>query len=257
LNYITDVAYASFNILPNGNVIALDPIADTQRMFTPNKDSPYQGNLGEFRKLKQQFKFNLTLVLDGPDFSTNFDQAIKAQTRTKVVTNIANILNKYQIFNGIVIKWVNGASIVNFRIFCELLRQRFNSENKKHYTIEIFTDVYDPSLDPVIDSFFVYGDHNIFPIKKSYLCVTNKELESGEYKGYYITNLPESHSILENISKQNVTKWNPNNSYKKGDKVLFKEVYYTCNLTHDSSELWTPEYTNTILWSFNEFSLFE
>ena len=162
-DYITDVAYAFFNIDSTGKVYSGDPWATTDKRYSdgvPPQDSwndtdpnSYYGNFGQFRKLLASGRqLNLQLSIGGWTWSKYFSDAVSTpQNRTNLVNNIIQIFNKYKIFNGVSIDWEylsdNGVNYGNdgnisrpqdpdnFIEFLKLLRASFNSNGMSDYVI--------------------------------------------------------------------------------------------------------------------------
>jgi len=119
IDRLTDVCYAFFNVDETGRVFSGDTWADFENPFTTpgegvepqnNWQSPPQdlGQLGQFLKLKKQGKqFNMHASVGGWSWSGNFSPAVStAENRTRFVTTLADIFNKYPgLFTGISLDW--------------------------------------------------------------------------------------------------------------------------------------------------------
>ena len=118
IDYITDVAYAFFNVNADGTVVSGDAWADYQNPFvgkSVNKSIGYNsaacelGNLGQFRDLlvNQKKKFNMHIALGGWTWSKNFSAAVsKSASRSAIVKTLTDVFVMYpKLFTGIVIDW--------------------------------------------------------------------------------------------------------------------------------------------------------
>lgn len=92
IDNLTDVAYAFFNVGPDGKVFSGDAWADFDNPYIGTGVNPQNtwstppdqlGNLGQFNKLRKQGKkFNLHLSVGGWSWSGNFSKAVSTpQTR--------------------------------------------------------------------------------------------------------------------------------------------------------------------------------
>lgn len=105
IDHITDIAYAFFNVGPDGKVFSGDPWAD---MENPVAEDGPGGNLGQFSKLKKQGKkFNMTLAVGGWSWSKHFSQAVAtSQTRETFVASLTDIFRRYPgLFCGVSLDW--------------------------------------------------------------------------------------------------------------------------------------------------------
>ena len=114
---ISDIAYAFFNVGPDGTVSSGDQWADFQNPYIgkgidPQNtwDSPPSdlGNFGQFNKLRKAGKkFNLALAIGGWTWSAHFSQAVStAATRATMVASIVAIFTSWPgLFNGVTIDW--------------------------------------------------------------------------------------------------------------------------------------------------------
>jgi len=164
---VMDIAYAFWNVLPDGTIQSTDTWADTDKRYT-GADSvsppdtwvdepakPYYGNFGQFQKLLDNGrKLNLQLSLGGWTLSKNFSPAVSSETtRTNFVNNIIDAFKKYPIFTGVSLDWEyvsndgvnygNDGNITspqdsnNFVLFLKQLREALNKNNMTHYIISM------------------------------------------------------------------------------------------------------------------------
>lgn len=117
IDYTPEIAYAFFNVLPDGNVVSGDIYSDFDKRFIGNDSvSPpddwnstlsYYGNFGQFRKLKEAGKkFDLTLSVGGWTWSANFSSAVSSTaSRANFVNSIVSLFERCPIFSGISIDW--------------------------------------------------------------------------------------------------------------------------------------------------------
>jgi chitinase len=162
---VYDVAYAFWNLNPDGSIVSGDPWADYDKRYTGgdgvspadnwNDNSGVYGNFGQLKKLRDSGrKLNVNLSLGGWTWSKNFSPAVSNQTtRTNLVNNIINIFKKYPIFTGVSLDWeyvsndgvnhgLDGNSVSpndssNFILFLKQLRQSFTSEGMGKYIISM------------------------------------------------------------------------------------------------------------------------
>ena len=162
---VVDIAYAFWDVKPDGTIATGDAWADTDKRYTGgdsvqpadtwNDASGMFGNFGQFKKLMDSGrKINLTLSLGGWTWSKHFSTSVSTETnRTNFVSNIINTFKKYPVFNGVSLDWeyvsndgVNygndGNSVSprdsdNFVLFLQKLRSAFNSNGMSHYTISM------------------------------------------------------------------------------------------------------------------------
>ena len=117
IDYITDVAYAFFNVGTDGKVFSGDAWADFDNPLIGkgvepqnNWESPKDclGNLGQFNKLRKQGKkFNFTLSVGGWTWSANFSDAVStAAGRETMVNSILDLFKAWPgLFNGVSLDW--------------------------------------------------------------------------------------------------------------------------------------------------------
>lgn len=117
IDHLTDVAYAFFNVGPDGKVFSGDSWADFENPYVGNGVNPqntwssppdHLGNLGQFNKLRQQGKkFNFSLSVGGWSWSGRFSEAVSsASTRKNLVDSIVALFNKWPgLFNGVSLDW--------------------------------------------------------------------------------------------------------------------------------------------------------
>jgi len=161
---VTDIAYAFWNVNPDGTIVTGDSWADTDKRFTSGGVEPQDtwndttgmfGNFGQFKKLLDSGrKMNITLSLGGWTWSKNFSPAVStAATRTTFVSEIINTFKKYPIFNGVSLDWeyvsndgINYGNVGNiataqdsdnFTLFLKQLRNAFNTNSMNNYTISM------------------------------------------------------------------------------------------------------------------------
>ena len=163
-DYVTDVAYAFFNLDASGRVYSGDSWATTDKRYTsdgvPPQDSwndtdpnAYYGNFGQFRKLLASGRqLNLQLSIGGWTWSKHFSDAVSTpQTRDNFANSIVEIFRKYNIFNGVSLDWEylssdgknygNEGNIAraqdpqNFMEFLRLLRSKLAANGMGHYII--------------------------------------------------------------------------------------------------------------------------
>ncbi len=117
IDYITDIAYAFFNVKPDGTVVTGDAWADfdnpligkgvdPQNTWETSKDC--LGNLGQFNKLRKQGKkFNFALAVGGWTWSANFSDAVStAANRTNFVRSVQDLFKTWPgLFNGVSLDW--------------------------------------------------------------------------------------------------------------------------------------------------------
>jgi chitinase len=169
---VTDIAYAFWNVNPDGSIMSGDPWADTDKRYTGtdgvappdtwNDASGLFGNFGQFKKLRDNGrKINVTLSLGGWTWSKNFSPAMSSDaSRTNLVNNIINTIKKYPIFTGVSLDWeyvsndgvnygntgnlADAQDSDNFLIFLQQLRTAFNNNGMTQYSIAMCT-VADPN----------------------------------------------------------------------------------------------------------------
>ncbi len=117
IDYISDIAYAFFNVKPDGTVATGDAWADfdnpligkgiePQNTWETTKDC--LGNLGQFNKLRKQGKkFNFALAIGGWTWSANFSDAVStAANRARLVQSVVDLFKVWPgLFNGISLDW--------------------------------------------------------------------------------------------------------------------------------------------------------
>ncbi len=117
IDYISDIAYAFFNVKPDGTVATGDAWADfdnpligkgvePQNTWDSGKDC--LGNLGQFSKLRKQGKkFNFALAIGGWTWSANFSDAVSTSaTRAKLVQSVVDLFKAWPgLFNGVSLDW--------------------------------------------------------------------------------------------------------------------------------------------------------
>jgi chitinase len=164
---VTDIAYAFWNLTPNGDIMSGDTWADYDKRFTGSDSvnppdnwnetgsNSFYGNFGQFKKmLDNGSNVNINLSLGGWTWSKNFSLAMASETtRNNLINNIINIFRKYPIFTGVSIDWeyvsndgvnygLEGNSVspqdsANFILFLKSLRQRYLTEGISHYIISM------------------------------------------------------------------------------------------------------------------------
>lgn len=115
---ILDIAYGCWYVDNNGNISSTDSWADTDKRFVSNKFvapvdswndnnvSKFFGNFGQFRNLKITRDINISLVL-GAWILNNFTSIVNdINNSINFIHNIIIILQKYNIFSGIIIDFV-------------------------------------------------------------------------------------------------------------------------------------------------------
>jgi chitinase len=189
-DYVTDIAYAFYNLDSNGNLISGDTWADTDKRYigtdsvippdTWNNNNGFYGNFGQFKKLIDSGrKLNIQLAIGGWTWSKYFSDSVSTEnTRTNFVNNIITLFKKYPIFNGVSLDWeylsndgvnygktgniVRKQDFDNFILFLTKLRNELNTNNMSHYNIAFCciaaTDKAKFPVDklvPLIDEFHV------------------------------------------------------------------------------------------------------
>lgn len=163
-DYVTDIAYAFYNVDSNGNIISGDTWADTDKRYIGvdsvippdtwnNNTNNFYGNFGQFKKLLDSGrKLNIQLAIGGWTWSKYFSDSVSTETnRTNFVNNIITLFKKYPIFNGVSLDWeylsndgVNYGNVGNitrkqdcdnFILFLIKLRNELNANNMSHYNI--------------------------------------------------------------------------------------------------------------------------
>jgi chitinase len=160
---VMDIAYAFWNVNPDGSIVTGDAWADTDKRYTAsdgvspadswNDTSGLFGNFGQFKKLRDSGKqMNIVLSLGGWTWSKNFSPAVSTETtRTNLINNIVNTLKKYPIFSGVSLDWeyvsndgvnygnvgniANSQDSANFVLFLQKLRSAFDSNGMANFTI--------------------------------------------------------------------------------------------------------------------------
>ena len=153
IDYISDIAYAFYNLDPNGKIFSGDAWADTDNPYIGKGVEPqntwespktHLGNLGQFNKLRQQGKkFNFCLSVGGWTWSANFSEAVSTPARRQnMVDCIKQLFTAWPgLFNGISLDWeylsndgknygnegnkANPADADNFIELLKLLRSTF------------------------------------------------------------------------------------------------------------------------------------
>lgn len=121
IDRVTTIAYSFVNLAQKTpgkwEIVSGDAYADFDKRFTGSDsvnppdswvvESPYYGNLGQFRKLKEAGKkFDLVLAIGGWTWSAHFSDAVlTAESRTSLVASIRNFMIKYPIFSGVAVDW--------------------------------------------------------------------------------------------------------------------------------------------------------
>ena len=117
IDRITDIAYAFFNVGPDGKVFSGDSWADFDNPLTGTGVEPQNtwqspaedlGNLGQFNKLRKQGKkFNMQLSVGGWSWSGRFSEAVSTpQTRQTMVDSILAVFQRWpKLFNGVSLDW--------------------------------------------------------------------------------------------------------------------------------------------------------
>jgi chitinase len=157
---VMDIAYAFWNVNPDGSIVTGDAWADTDKRFTAGdgvspseSDTGMFGNFGQFKKLRDSGRqMNVVLSLGGWTWSKNFSPAMSSETtRTNLVNNIVNTFKKYPIFSGVSLDWEyvsndgvnygNAGNIAtaqdsaNFVLFLQKLRSALDQNGMAQYTI--------------------------------------------------------------------------------------------------------------------------
>lgn len=118
IDYIPEVSFSFFkldNSSGQWGIVLGDEFADTDKVFdledsvapVDGQIPPYNGNLGEFWKLKKQGKtFNLTMSIGGWTGSAHFSDAVYTpESRDAFAESIVDQFKRYNIFSGISIDW--------------------------------------------------------------------------------------------------------------------------------------------------------
>ena len=164
---VVDIAYAFWDIKPDGTIVTGDSWADYDKRYTGNDSlqppdtwndtttNTFFGNFGQFKKLRDSNrKLNVTLSIGGWSWSKNFSPAMSTDTtRTNLASNIISLFKKYPIFTGVSLDWeyVSNDGInyghdgnlaspqdsSNFTLFLQTLRSAFDSNSMNNYTISM------------------------------------------------------------------------------------------------------------------------
>jgi chitinase len=163
----SDIAYAFWNVLPDGSVVTGDAWADVDKRFTETGDllpldtwsenpvDRFYGNFSQFQKLQQSGRaINVTLSIGGWTWSKNFSPAVSTvETRANMARHLIDIFQKYPIFSGVSIDWeyVSNDGInygnkgnlatpqdsANLLEFLRVLRQQLQKANMENYTVSM------------------------------------------------------------------------------------------------------------------------
>lgn len=163
---VVDISYAFWDVNPDGTIKTGDAWADTDKRYTDsskgvepldswNTESPFYGNFGQFKKLKDSGRqLNVTLSIGGWTWSKNFSPAVSTeQNRTNLVNSLLEVFRKYPIFSGVSVDWeyvsnngINYGNVGNIAkaedsdnlvLFLRKLRDALNSNGMSEYTVAL------------------------------------------------------------------------------------------------------------------------
>jgi chitinase len=167
IDSISDINYAFYNLNEQAEVVSVDTYADTDKKFDQSEnDKPYYGNLGEFKKLKDQGKkFNFGISIGGWTLSKGFPVALaSSDSRNKAANSMLSLVKKYPgLVDRIDLDWEypEDKDMSNLADFLKILRGLFDSNGLNNVEIGLCSSAAPAKIQsfaPIIDALKQYLD---------------------------------------------------------------------------------------------------